>query len=200
MEGIVLTADKSEPLSLQWYYSEPKGDEYLLYALPMWAQAYRARQDFTLEDIKKWVTKLVDEDIKKGYVTIKTATYDKVIFAFNVKKFIYDNFFRDAKVQFHLPRTLEWTFKKSFPLSVLAHCSWNMLGKFIAIKFKEFLRTNQRSIFRDKMKIMKRVNYDWFDYDCDIQANKIWVKMKITIMMGLAIATYGIYKVAKDIL
>jgi hypothetical protein len=82
---------------------------------------------------------------------------------------------------------------------VLSRCSHINVGNCLANKFKDFLKTNQKSIFKEKMKIMKKVNYDWFEYQADMQNSKFWVRLKTTVLMGLTIAAYGASRVAKGL-
>ena len=183
------------PISLRWYASEGKGDEWLLHTSPAWAIEIRSREKLNKNDLRKWVEAKVVDDIKRGYFKVKSVDFDKVTFAFDVKKWLDINFLRSPTVYFEFPRTLVWKWYKRVPDTVLSHSSWIAVGHFLQAKFKEFLKSHHRTIFKDKMKILGKVNYNWFDYDTDMQYNKFVIKLKYSVMIALAIGA----KAAKDI-
>jgi hypothetical protein len=73
------------------------------------------------------------------------------------------------------------------PATLTSHVEGNFIKAFIETRFKSFLRRNHKSIFAEKMKIMKKLNMDWFTYDIDLQMNKIIIRLKASVLLTLMI-------------
>ena len=175
------------PLSLQWYGSESRGDEWLLHTTPAWAIEIRSQEGLSKSDLRKWAEDQVLIDIKRGYFKVKNVDFNKITFAFDVKKWLDINFLRSPEVHFELPRTLVWRWYKRVPDTVLSHSSWIGVAHFMEEKFKDFLKKHHKNIFKDKMKILGKVNYNWFEYETDMQYNKFVIKLKYSVMIAMAI-------------
>lgn len=174
------------PIAIQWFSSKPIGNEYLIYALPIWRQDVK-RADIKEKDLKDWLNLQLDVELKKGFIEIKKVDFAEIVVAFNSGKWLKENFEKLPLVQFYAPRTLEWTFKRRLPDVLTAHAQWNTIKKFIEDKFKYFLKERGSSIFKDKMRLLKKVNYDWFEYDADLQMNKITTRVKPSVLITLLI-------------
>ena len=186
--------DKVEPISLDWYWSQPEGDEILMKVRPVFPSDIKTK-DIVLKDLREFVEDRIGDDLKKDYIRIKDVSKSKVVVAFDSTNWLRQNFLKDPKVKFHLPRTLEWKMKKRLPSTLMSHTSWNVVRGFIEDKFKSFIKEHNKTMFRKKMKLLKKVNYNWFDYEADLRNNKIFVRMKPRVMIMLGIAAYAAKKV-----
>jgi hypothetical protein len=178
--------DRPIPISLTFYWSKPVGKEYLVYATPIWMQGITIKE-VKDSDVKAWVEYQLDIDIKIGYIYVKQASYKEIVVAFNCEKWMNDNFGKDARTIFEIPRTLVWYFRKLLPATITSHVQWNFFKLFIEAQFKAFLKSHSKSVFAEKMKILKKVNFEWFTYDVDLQMNKITMKLKTTVMFALLV-------------
>jgi hypothetical protein len=187
--------NRAVPISLSWYWSKPSGNEYLMYIMPVWMQDI-TRKDVNDKDVRAWVENQLIVDLAKGFISIKSANYGEVVVAFNCDKWLEANFLKDPKVFFEIPRTLVWYFRYLLPATLTSHVESNFIEQFLVVRFKNFLKSHHKSIFAEKMKLMKKVNMDWFTYDVDLQMNKITIMLKATVLLTLMIGA----KVAKNIL
>lgn len=172
-----------------WYSSEPYKDYYYLYVRPIWPTETK-KDKINEKDLRSFIEKEIDSDIKKGYITVEVTSHNRAIVKFNSSKWLKENFLESPRVKFNIPRTLEWSWKKRLPDTLVSHAAWNNIRKFLEKKFKEFLKDNCKRVFKKKLKVMKKVNYNWFIYEADLQWNKFIVKMKLSVMMTLAAAGY----------
>jgi len=186
--------DKILPISLDWYWSMPEGDEIHMKIRPMWGIDVK-KDDIVLKDLKEFVERQIETDLKIGFLRIGDISHNRVVVIFDCKKWLTENFLEYPRVKFFMPRTLEWSFKKRLPDTLMSHTSWNIVRDFVEEQFKRFLMLHNKEIFRRKMKLMKKVNYEWFDYEANLQFNKIYVRMKPRVMFALAAATYAAKKV-----
>ena len=188
---MVLTIDKVVPISLQWYWSKPLGNEFLLFATPIWRQDVK-RSDVKEKDLRDWISEQMDADLRKGFTYIKKADSNEVVIAFDCDKWMKANFLRQPAVLFQAPRTIEWSFKKRLPDVLMSHAPWAYLKRFIEDKFREFFRYNTRAIFQEKLRLLRKVNYTWFIYDADIQMGKIYVRIKPSVIMALLVGAKAV--------
>lgn len=185
--------DKTIPVSLDWYWSMPEGDEIQMKIRPMWTGDIQ-KSDIVLKDLREFIEKQIQTDLKIGFIRIGDLSHNRAVIVFDCKKWLSENFL-EPRVKFFLPRTLEFSFKKRLPDTLMAHTSWNIVRGFIEEQFKRFLMVHNREIFRRKLKLMNKVNYEWFDYEANLQFNKIYVRMKPRVMFALATAAYAAKKV-----
>jgi hypothetical protein len=179
--------DKILPISLDWYFSMPEGDEILMKIRPMYPSDVKS-SDIVIKDLREFVEMQIKTDIQKGFIKVGDITFNRIIVVFDCKKWLNENFLNEPKVKFSFPRTLEWHFKKRLPDTLMSHTSWNVVRNFIEEKFKEFLGEHNKTLFKRKMRILKQVNYNWFDYSADLQFNVIFVRMKPRVLFALAAA------------
>jgi len=195
MDNILLEKrDKISPISLDWYWSQPESDEILMKVRPIYASDVR-NKDIVLKDVREYMEEKLKSDINKNFIKIKDLSSNRIVVAFDSGKWLRANFLKDPRVKFHLPRTLEWRFKKRLPVTLMSHTSWNVVRGFIETKFKEYIKDNNKTIFKKKMKLMKKVNYNWFDYEADLRNDKMFVRMKPRVMIALAIGAYTAKKI-----
>lgn len=187
--------DKVNPAALLYISSRPNGDEYIVVVQPIWPSGPTGSPKVGSDkDLKEFVEKDIKSDMRKGYVYVKVINSGRVNIIFRGNKWLNDNFLDSPRVKFNIPRTLEFSMKKRLPDVLLGHVSWGSLKDWLEQRFKLFLKDHQKRLFKEKMKIMKKVNYNWFDYEADIQFNKIFVRMKTSIMLTLAVAGGAIIK------
>jgi len=186
--------EKPTVISLDWYWSMPEGDEIHMKVRPMYPSDVKS-SDIVLKDLREFVEKQIKIDLEKGFIRIGDISFNRVVVIFDCKKWLTENFLERARIKFSFPRTLEWYFKKRLPDTLMSHTSWNIVRGFIETQFKEFLKDHNRRIFKEKMKLMKKVNYNWFDYEANLQFNVVFVRMKPRVLFALAAA--GI--IAKEI-
>jgi hypothetical protein len=184
----MVTTNKLVPISLSWYWNKAVGKDYLLYAEPVWMQETKST-DILEKSIRDWTELQLNIDIQKGFISVRKASFKEVIVAFDSEKWLKENFLKEPKVTFELPRTFIWYFKKSLPPTLTSHVQWNFLKPFIELRFKEFLKTNKNAVFSQKLKILKKANYEWFTYDADLQMNKITVMLKTSVLFALLVGT-----------
>lgn len=196
MDSTLLEArrEKVEPITIDWYWSQPEGDEILMKVRPAYGVEVQ-HKDIVIKDLREYMEEKLKSDIKKDFIKIKDVSKNRVVVAFDSTRWLRDNFLKDPEVKFHLPRTLEWKFKKRLPSTLTSHTSWNVVRHFIEAKFKAFIKDHNKTMFRKKMKIMKKVNYNWFDYEADLRNNKIFVRMKPRVMVALAASAYAAKKI-----
>lgn len=185
--------EKVEPISLDWYWSQPEGDEILMKVRPVFPSDVQSK-DIVIKDLREYMEDKLSTDIRKEYIRIKDLSKNRIVVAFNSKNWLRQNFLRDPKVSFHIPRTLEWKMKKRLPDTLMSHTSWNVVRGFVEDKFKDFIKDHNKTVFKKKMKLMKKVNYNWFDYEADLRNNKIFVRMKPRVMIALGVAAYAAKK------
>ncbi len=186
--------DKVYPLMLDWYWSMPEKDEILMKIRPVYSN-YIKRSDIVIKDLREYVEKKIKDDLDKGFVKIKDISPSRVVVAFDSAHWLRENFLKNPKMEFHLPRTIEFKYKKRLPDTLMGHTSWKVVREFIEKKFKDFIKTHNKTLFKRKMKIMKKVNYNWFDYEANINDDRIFVRMKPKVMFALAAAGYLAKKV-----
>lgn len=186
-----------KPFALNWYHSVAKKDEYHIFAEPIW-RVDTEYKDKTKKATKKFVEDYLKSDANKDYIKVEVSSVKKAIVIFKVDKWLRMNFLDKPKVEFNAPRTLVWSFKKDLPKIVKTRVSWDVLERFLAKNFKSFLKDHKKRMFEDKLKLAKKLNFDWFDFEVDLKAKKIYVRMKVTIMMTLAIGAYAVTQVGKD--
>lgn len=189
-----LFEEKTDVVSLDWYWSTIEDGKIFMKIRPIYP-ANTPKKDIVIKDLREFVEKRIKSDLDKGFLRIDDIKHDKVVVVFNSNKWMEDNFLKNPKVKFHLPRTLEWKFKKRLPDTLMSHVSWNTVRGFIEKQFKEYLKDHNKTVFKKKLKIMKKVNYNWFDYEADLQLNKIFVRMKPRVMFTLVAAGYAAKKV-----
>lgn len=189
-----LFEDKTDVIALDWYWSTIEDGKIFMKIRPIYP-ANTPKKDIVIKDLREFVEKRIKNDLDGGFLKIDNIKHDKVVIVFNSNKWMKDNFLKNPKVKFHLPRTLEWKFKKRLPDTLMSHVSWNTVREFIEKQFKEYLKDNNKTVFKKKLKIMKKVNYNWFDYEADLQLNKIFVRMKPRVMFTLVAAGYAAKKV-----
>lgn len=195
MDNVLLERrEKVVPVGIDWYWSQPEGDEILMKVRPVYASDVR-NKDIVIKDLREYVEEKFKSDINKDFIKIKDISSSRVVIAFDSGKWLKENFLKDPKVKFHLPRTLEWKFKKRLPDILMSHTSWNVVRGFVEKKFKEYIKDHNKTIFKKKMKLMKKVNYNWFDYEADLRNDKIFVRMKPRVMIALAIGAYAAKKI-----
>lgn len=191
--------DKINPAALLYLSSRPEGDEYVVVVQPIWPTGPTGRAEVGDDkDLKDFVEKDIKSDMRKGFVYVKVINSGRVNIIFRGNKWLNENFLDRARVEFHIPRTLEFSFKKRLPDVLLSHVPWNFLKKWLEDRFKLFLKDHQKRLFKEKMRIMKKVNYNWFEYEADIQFNKIFVRMKTSVMLTLAVAGGAAIKATKS--
>lgn len=185
------------PVALRWYFNTPVGNEYHMLAQPSWSMEVKSQENINNEELKKWVEKQLEPDIKIGYIKVKSFNSTKVTIAFDTDKWISANFKYRPMVHYEPPRTLVWFWKKRLPDTVLTHTSWVNLAEHLEERFKVFLKRNHKEVFREKMRLFGRtkVNYDWFTFEAHIRSDRFFVRMKYSVMISLAV---GIKK-AKDV-
>jgi len=186
--------EKIEPISLDWYWSQPEGDEILMKVRPIYSSDVRSK-DIVLKDLREYMKEKLKSDINKDFIRVKDLSNNRIVVAFDSGKWLKANFLKEPKVKFHIPRTLEWKFKKRLPSTLMSHTSWNVVRGFIEAKFKEYIKDHNKTIFKKKMKLMKKANYNWFDYEADLRNDKMFVRMKPRIMIALAIGAYAAKKI-----
>lgn len=189
--------EKVEPISIDWYWSQPEGDEIRMKVRPVFPSDVQSK-DIVIKDIREYMEEKLKNDLKKDYIRISDVGKHRVVIVFDTNKWLKQNFHRDPRVSFHLPRTLEWKFKKRLPPTLMSHTSWNVVRDHIEDKFKAYIKENNKTVFRKKMKLMKKVNYNWFDYEADLRNDKIFVRMKPRVMITLGIAAYAAAKALKS--
>jgi len=163
--------------------------------MPVWMQDI-TRKDVSDKEIRAFVENQLNVDIVKGFVSVKSANFGEVVVAFNCDKWLEANFLKDPKVFFEIPRTLVWYFRYLLPATLTSHVEGGFIQQFITVRFKNFLKSHHKSIFAEKMKIMKVANMDWFTYDVDLQMNKITIRVKASVLLTLMIGA----NVAKNVL
>lgn len=167
----------------------PEGDEILMKIRPVYPNDIQ-RKDIVIKDLREYVEKRIKPDLDKGFIKIKDVSPSRVVVAFDSTHWLRANFLKEPKMDFHLPRTLEFKYKKRLPDTLMGHTSWKVVREFIEKKFHAFIKEHNKTLFKRKMRIMKKVNYNWFDYEADLQDNRIFVRMKPKIMFALAAAGY----------
>lgn len=179
---------KKKPKNFDWYNFEAEKDDLLMYVNPIWPDGTKSEDKINDDEIKRELEKTFEEDKEKGFIRIKEITNRRITVSFKIMKWLRENFLEDdPKITYKFPRTLEWKWRKSIPLIVLKKVPWIEIGKILEKKFKEFLKENQKRLFKEKFKILDKVHYDsWFIYEADLDNHKFIVKMKISIMMTLA--------------
>jgi len=186
-----------KPFALNWYHSVSRKDEYYLYAEPIW-RVDTPYKEKTQKAVKKFVEDYLKSDANKDYIKVEVTSVKKAIVIFKADKWIRMNFLKKPKVEFNAPRTLIWSFKKDLPKIIKSRVEWLELEKFLSKVFKSFLKEHKKRVFESKLKLAKKLNFDWFDFIVDIKMKKIYVKMKVSIMMTLAIGAYAVTKMGKD--
>lgn len=181
--------DKVKPISLDWYWSQPKGDDIVMKIRPVWPNDVRTK-DIVLKDLREFVEDRIGSDLKKDFIRIDDVKDNKVVVIFDGTRWLRENFLDSPRVEFHMPRTLEWKFKKRLPSTLMSHTSHRIVKDFIEDKFKDFIKDHNKMVFRKKFKIMKKVNYNWFNYRAELQYDKIFVTLKTKVMFTLIAAGY----------
>jgi hypothetical protein len=181
--------EKVYPISLDWYWSMPEGDEFLMKIHPIYPSNL-TKKEIILKDLREFVEKQISNDLKKGYVRIRDVAHNRVVVVFDSSKWLKDNFEKQPRMKFHLPRTLELQFKRRLPDTLMTHSSWKVVRDFIEDRCKDYLKDHNKTMFKKKMRIMKKVNYNWFDYEANLQTDKLFVRMKPRVMFALAAAGY----------
>lgn len=181
--------EKVKPISLDWYWAQPSGDKILMKIRPTWPSDLKAK-DVVLKDLREFVEDRIGSDLKKDFIRISDVSENKVTVEFDGTRWLRENFLKDPRVEYEFPRTLVWKFKKRLPSTLMSHTSHKVVKDFVEEKFKEFIKDNHKMIFRKKLKIMKKVNYNWFTYQAELQYDKIFVRLKTKVMITLAAAGY----------
>lgn len=189
----VLLEDKDKdvrPYSLQWYRSDPQEDNFVVHVKPMWSLSV-SKKDITKKGLKEFVEDQIKKDVKRGHLGVEVVSDDHVEVIFKAEQWMRDNFLKRPDVKFQPPRTLNWRFKKLLPDGLMGHADWIMVEKWLKRRFKKFLKDHQSRIFDDKLKLFKRANMDWFDVTIDLQMNRIYLRLKTTVMMTIALGAYA---------
>lgn len=186
-----------KPIALNWYHSGIKDDKYHMFAEVVW-RVDAQNKDKTKKAVEEYVEKYLGKDSNKKSISIDVVKVNKVAVIFNVDKWMRENFLKAPKVEFQIPRTLIWTFKKDLPNIVKSRIMWQELERYISSNFKDFLKDHQKRIFEKKLKLAKKLNFNWFDFVVDLKMKKIYVSMKVTIMMTLAIGAYTVASMGKN--
>lgn len=191
--------DKVKPTALLYVSSRPEQDEYVVVVKPIWPTGPTGKPEVgSDDDLKDFAEKDIKSDMRKGFVYVKVINSGRVNIIFRGAKWLNENFLDSPRVKFHIPRTLEFTMKKRLPDVLLSHVPWNFLKTWVEKRFKLFLKDHQKRLFREKMKIMKKVNYNWFDYEADIQFNKVFVRMKTSVLITLGVAAGATVKAVQS--
>jgi len=186
-----------KPFALNWYHSGVKDNKYYMYVEAIW-RVDTPNKDRTQKAVKEYIEKYLKSDAKKDSIKIEVTNTKKAAVIFNVDKWLRENFLKNPKVEFNAPRTLVWSFKKDLPKIVKSRIMWWELEKYLAKNFKSFLKDHKKRIFEKKLKMAKKLNFNWFDFEVDLKMKKIYVRMKVTVMMTLAIGAYAIGTMGKD--
>jgi hypothetical protein len=185
-------SDKPLPLAVDFYYVEPKGHEILFYLLPFWPQGTKS-SDIDKNAIENYLTDfLFIRSVDKPFFHVQSIRSDKFIFVFKGHDWISANFLNSPRVKYDMLRTIEWRLKKFLPVQVLSHTPWEILKPFLIKEFNEFLKNNGNSVFRQRFRLLKKVNFDWFDYDLDLQMGVFYMRVKTKVLITLAAAGYAI--------
>lgn len=180
----------NRPYSLQWYRSDPREDNFVVHVKPMWSLSVD-KNDVTKKSLKEFVEAQIKKDIKSGYLDVEVVNVDHIEVIFKAEQWMRDNFLKRPDVKFQAPRTLNWRFKKLLPDGLMGHADWIMVENWLKRRFKKFLKDHQRRIFEDKLKLFKKANMDWFDVTIDLQMNRIYLRLKTTVMMTIALGAYA---------
>jgi len=176
-----------KPVSIDWYFADTKNDDIVMYVRPMWPVDAK-KSDLNEKDLKDFVEKSIGSvDMRKGFLKIETTSTNRALVKFDVDNWLKENFMSSPRVEFYLPGTLEWQWKKNIPSTVFSHVPWNMTKNILEDKFKSFLKSHKKSVFKKKLKLMKKVNFNWFTYEADMQFSKFYVRVKPSVMVTLAL-------------
>lgn len=175
------------PISIDWYFYELKGNEIIMCIRPIWPFDAK-RADLQEKELISFVEKSIGlVEIKNGFLKIEATSLNRVLVKFDIYNWMKENFLSSPKVEFYLPATLEWQWKKNLPATVLSKVPWNVTRMFLENKFKEFLKKHSKKVFEQKLKLMKKINFDWFTYEADMQFSKFFVRIKPSILLTLAL-------------
>lgn len=183
--------DRVLPFNLEWYHAAPHKDEFHFYVEPIWG-AYVQPKEKTQVAVEEFIEDKLKKDLKSDFINYEVTSVRRAIIKFKADKWFRDNFLKNPKVEYNPPRTLVWSFKKQIPDLVTKHLNWFELERFLTKEFKKFLKDHKKKVFEDKLKLMKKLNLDWFDFEFDLKKKKIYVKMKVSVMMTFAVGAAAI--------
>lgn len=183
--------DRVLPFNIQWYHAAPHKDEYHFFVEPIWG-AYVQPKDKTKVAVEEYLEDSLKKHLKTDFIKYEVTSVRRAIIKFKTDKWMRENFLKNPKVKYDPPRTLIWSFKKQVPDLVTKHLNWFELERFLRDKFKQFLKDHKKKVFEDKLKLMKKLNMDWFDFEFDLKMKKIYVRMKVSVMMTFAVGAYAV--------
>lgn len=174
----------------RYYFGEDRGE---------WTMQYVVRWPFAMSnDIKKDIKKYHMEEFAKKwiqdrtytddlrYIKVKEADKRKITYVFDAEKWMNDSV-RSVRPRFVPPMTLKFKFRKDVPAYIRIDSPPSDLKIFLARKFKEWLRKNDRKLKHPEFKFLQKVTADLFTFGIDLQHTEFTATLKYSvILMGLA--------------
>lgn len=185
------------PLFIEWLSPNNTEDGIEIKVRIKWPEDVDPNDRIPQKEIKEYLNKKVGNyDIEKGWVKTTLNSDTSALVFFDINKWIKYNFYKEPKVNYKPLRTLEFKCKRRVPDCVTSHVNWSDINKKIEKHFKSFVRENKKSLFKEKMKILKAINFNWFIFKSDLKNDIISVKLKASVMGAVLIAGSQIKKVS----
>lgn len=147
------------------------------------------------EFARKWLeSRTYRDDLK--YIKIKKADDKKVIFVFDIDKWMNDSI-KTLRPRFVPPMTLRFRFRKDLPDYIRIDAPPNDLKIFLAKQFKDFLKHNTNKLKHKEFSFLKKITADLFTYDIDLQHSEFKATLKYSVILA-GLAGYMVYKHKKE--
>ena len=123
-----------------------------------------------------------DKDIK--YIEIELCTKEKIVYTWNIYKWLGDNF-AGAKPTFDPPISLLFKYNIGIPrfVWVVSHASLD-LRQFVENKFQLFMKGHTNKLSHDRLRFLKVISADDFEYSLDYQFSRIKASLKYSVIFG----------------
>jgi hypothetical protein len=149
-------------------------------------------ESFALDYLK---SRTDSKDLK--YLSIERADATKIIYIFEVDKWLNDNF-NSARPKFILPATLAFRFKVPIPRFLSTEAPRNDLSNFIGTQFKLWLKNKPTKLQDPSLKFLKKMSPDLFEFEVDYQYEEIRAAVKYSVVLG-ALGAYMLYRYKKNL-
>ena len=145
------------------------------------------RDNVTQEQLLSYAKKFLkingrDADIK--YIEIESCTKDRITYVWSMDKWMKDNF-SSVSPSFDPPISLLFKYKIPIPAFVWIVSNATLdLRQFVENKFQLFMRDHTNKLYSDRMRFLKVIKADDFEYLLDYQFSRIKASLKYSVIFG----------------
>lgn len=158
------------------------------------------RKNITKKQIQEFAQEFAQVRSNRGdekYIKIEKANLSWIEYSFDVDQWIADNF-RGKIPKYKPPISLKWRYRQDWPRFIYVNAPFHDFRDFVAKKFKEFMKKNERKLKHRKFQFLEKVTADLFEYKIDFQSQYIIASLKYSVILG-SLAAYTLFFYNKEI-